>query len=327
MMRRREFIALVSGAAAARPIAARAQRQTPPVIGLLAPGSRADTKRFYDGIPAGMRERGYSEGRDYVLESRYAEGDLARLPTLAEELLRLNPQVIVTGTQAGAVAAKRATAQIPIVGINMFEPVKDGLIQSESRPGGNVTGTLQYLEGLTAKQLELARDVVPTVSLVGVLANANNTNNSIQRREAEATAAKLGVKLTIVEIRGPGGLESAFRKFASERANIVSVSRDATFMAARRELAALALASRLPTIYGFREHVESGGLVSYGIDLRETYRRAAYFVDRILKGEKPADLPTEFPTKLELVINAKTAKALGLSLPPSLVARADEVIE
>ena len=175
--------------------------------------------------------------------------------------------------------------------------------------------------------MELARDLVPTASTVGILTNVNNPINVAQLREAATTATKIGFKLVTVEIRSRDELDAAFQTFAREGAGIVSISRDAMFMAMRRQIATFALASGVPTIYGFREHVESGGLISYGINVRETYRRAAYFVDRILKGQKPADLPIEFPTKLELVINSTTAKALRLSLPPALLSRADEVIE
>jgi len=274
-----------------------------------------------------MREKGYETGRDYVLESRYADGDIPRLPALAEELAKLRPQVIVTGTEAAAIAAKQAAADTPIVGINMVDPIGNGMIKSVARPRGNVTGTLQYLEGLTDKQLELTRDMIAGATTLGVLANAGNIISSGLRREAEASAKKLGLRLVMQEVRAPDEIAPAFQEFARERANIVVVFRDAMFMARRRQIASFALAARLPTIYGFREHVESGGLLSYGIDLRKSYRRAAYFVDRILKGEKPADLPIEFPTKLELVINSTTAKAIGLNIPSTLLARADEVVE
>jgi len=326
-MRRRDFLSIVGGAAVAWPLAARAQQPAIPVIGLLAPGSKIAGKRFYDGFPLGMQRRGYLEGRNYVLAVRYAEGDLARLPLLAEELVRLKPDVIVAGTVAATLAAKHATASIPIVGINMFDPVGQGLVASEARPGGNITGTQQYVEGLTGKHLELTRDLLPGATKIGVLANVSNPTNMTQQVEVEATAVKLGMSLVTVEVHAADEVGPAFQTFARERANMVYVLRDVMFVAMRRQIAAFALASRLPTIYAFREHVESGGLLSYGVDLRDAYIRAAFYIDKILKGEKPADLPIEFPTKLELVINLKTAKTLGITVPPQLIARADEVID
>ena len=326
-MKRREFITLLGGAVV-WPVIARAQQAKMPVIGVLSPGSKVASKRLFEGFLLGMQQKGYMEGRDYVVESRYADGDLARLPLLAEELVRLKPDVILSATSSATQAAKQATASTPIVGVNLFDPVGTGLVNSEARPGTNVTGNLQYLAGLTGKQLELTRDLVPSVTKIGVLANVNNTTfNKVQQEEAEAAAEKLGMSLVTVEIRTADEIGSAFQTFVRERVNVVFVLRDALFLAMRQQIAAFALASRLPTIYAFREHVESGGLISYGIDIRENYRRAASYVDRILKGEKAADLPVEFPTKLELVINLTTAKALGLDVPLFLQQRADEVIE
>jgi putative ABC transport system substrate-binding protein len=200
-------------------------------------------------------------------------------------------------------------------------------VASEARPGGNITGTQQYVEGLTGKHLELTRDLLPGATKIGVLANVSNPTNMTQQVEVEATAVKLGMSLVTVEVHAADEVGPAFQTFARERANMVYVLRDVMFVAMRRQIAAFALASRLPTIYAFREHVESGGLLSYGVDLRDAYIRAAFYIDKILKGEKPADLPIEFPTKLELVINLKTAKTLGITVPPQLIARADEVID
>jgi putative ABC transport system substrate-binding protein len=329
-MRRRKFLAVLGGAAFAWPFPARAQAvvsSTKPTIGFLAPGSKTKSKRFYDGFPMGMQQLGYAEGRDYVFEARYAEGDLGHLPALAEELAKLKPNVIVCGLNAGALAAKKAAPNIPIVGVNLINPVSLGLAKSEARPGTNVTGTLQYVEGLTGKQLEITRDVFPGITKIGILVNANNPTNLILQREAKAAAAKMGVSVIFVEVRGPEEIAPAFQRFVRESVNAVCVLRDVRFMTMRQQIASFALAARLPTIYGFREHAESGGLLSYGIDLFESYRYAASYVDRILKGEKPADLPIEFPTKLELVINVSTAKAIGLTIPPGLIARADDLIE
>jgi putative ABC transport system substrate-binding protein len=249
------------------------------------------------------------------------------LPLLAEELVRLNPDLIIAGTTPAALAAKQATANIPIVGVNLFDPVGTGLVNSEARPGTNVTGTLQYLPGLTGKQLELARDIVPSLNKIGVLGNPTNPFNVAQRVEAETDAMKLGIGFLMLEVRTADEIGPAFQTFVQERINVVSVLRDSLILNQRRQIAAFALAAHLPTIYAFREHVESGGLLSYGIDIRAAFVRAAFYVDKILKGEKPADLPIEFPTKLELVINLTTAKALGITIPGTVLARADEVIE
>jgi putative ABC transport system substrate-binding protein len=274
-----------------------------------------------------MRELGYIEGRDHVYQDRYADGDFTRLPLLAEELVRLKPDVIVAGAVAAALAAKRATDSIPIVGINLTDPVGAGLAASEARPGTNVTGTIVRLEGLTGKQVEIARDLMPGVSRIGVLNNVNNPASVAQLRDAEVTASKLRLRLVPVEIRTVDEVAPAFQKLLREHGTVVLVPGDAAFLAWRRRIAAFSLASRLPSVFSFREHVEAGGLISYGIDLRASYRRAAFYVDKILKGQKPADLPIEFPTKVGLVINVATATALGLSIPPILLARADEVIE
>jgi putative ABC transport system substrate-binding protein len=327
-MRRREFITLLGGTAAAWPCNGLAQSPPKrPLIGLLLSSSKAEGARYYSGFPLGMRELGYLEGRQYGLEDRYADGDGSRLPLLAEELVRLKPDVIVAATTPGTLAAKQATASIPIIGVNLTDPVGFGLVASEARPGANVTGILFRLEGLTGKQVEIALDLIPGTSKMGILVDVNNPSNMLQRREVEAAAGKSAVSIAPVDVRTVDEIGAAIQTFVRERASIVVVLASAMFLNARRKIAAFALASRLPTVFNFREHVEDGGLISYGVDLRQNYRRAAYFVDRILKGEKPGDLPVEFPTKVELVVNVTTAKAIGLTIPPVLLARADEVIE
>jgi putative tryptophan/tyrosine transport system substrate-binding protein len=261
------------------------------------------------------------------LEERYADGNLARLPALAEELVHLRPDVIVAGTSVAVLAVMKLASSIPVVGNGMTDPVGMGLAKSEAHPGGNVTGTVIGLSGLAGKQLETALDFIPGAKKVGVLVNPENPANQIHRAELQSDAAKLGVDLEIVEVRFAAEIGAAFQALVRERAHIVLVAPDAMFVAARRQIAALALVVRLPSVFHAREYVEVGGLVSYGSDLTAMYHRAAYYVDRILKGEKPADLPIEFLPKLELVINLATAKALGLEVPPLLLARADEVIE
>jgi putative ABC transport system substrate-binding protein len=324
-MKRRAFITLLGGAAAAWPLVARAQQR--PLIAFLGTSVKATGWRYYSGFPQGMTELGYVEGRDYTFADRYAEGDNARLPLLADEIVQLKPDVFVAGPTAGVVAAKSATTSIPIVGVNMTDPIGLGLIESDARPGTNVTGILTRLEGMAGKTLEIVRDLIPAAQKIGVLIHPADPSAAPQQRDTEATAAKIGVSLVPVGVNGPGEIDAAIQKLVSEHADAAVVLGDAMLLSARRQLAASALALRLPTIYNFREHVEDGGLISFGIDIRENYRHAAYFVTRILKGAKPADLPVEFPTKVELAINLKTARALGLDIPPTLLARADEVIE
>jgi putative ABC transport system substrate-binding protein len=327
-VKRRAFLATVTASAALLPCNGLAQTPSRrPLIGFIGVGAKVASGRVYSGFPQGMQELGYVEGRDYAFEGRYADGDPRRLPLLVEELVRLRPDVIVTSNAAAALVAKQATTSIPIVGCLMIDPVGIGLVASEARPGTNVTGMLIRVEGLTGKQLEIARDAMPGVREFGVLVNAGNPSNVVQRRECESAAAKLGVSLAPVEVRSADQLGPAFQKFVREGASFVVVLADAMFNAASRQIAAFALASRLPTVYGQREYVENGGLISYGINQRDNFRRAAYYVDRILKGGKPADLPIEFATKIELVINLATAKAIGLTIPPTLLVRADEVIE
>jgi putative ABC transport system substrate-binding protein len=322
-MKRRDFIGMLLASTALRPFCASAEAFSKrPTVGFLGGGSKAANRQFYDSLPQGLRDLGYIEGRDYALADRYADGDLARLPALAQELVRLVPDVIVAAPGSAVLAARQATASIPIVGVNMNDPVGMGLVANEARPGSNVTGVLVRVPGQAGKQLEIARDAVAGARRIGVLGNLEEASNVLQWRETESAAAKSGVALSLVEVHAADEIGPAFEKFASERAGVVIVLGQVTFVTMRRQIAAFALAARLPTVYSFREHVEDGGLISYGINLRANYRRAAFYVDRILKGEKPADLPVEFPTKVELVVNLATAKALGLTIPSSLLARA-----
>jgi len=327
-MRRREFITLLSGAAVAWPLAALGQvASRRPLVAYLVGGSKTAADRYFGGFSQGMRELGYVVNRDYAFDGRYADGDLARVPSLVEELIRLNPDVIVSGTMVGVMAAKKLTDTIPIVSPTLVDPVGFGWAASHARPGGNVTGVLLTVEDLPSKQLALAIEMVPGARKVGVLLNINNPNNPPQRRNMEAAARALGVALLPLEVSLPDDLYGAFQTLARENAKAVFVVTDAMLIGERKRIALFALAVRLPTICAAREHVEDGGLMSYGVDQRESWRRTATFVDKILKGAKPGDLPIEFPTKLQLVINLIVAKALGLTVPPTLLARADEVIE
>src|SRR6516165_233850 len=324
-MKRRDFITLLGGAAA-WPLAALAQVPTKrPRISFIGGSSPTPSAKVTGAFIEGMRALGYTEGRDFEMEYRWAEGYLERLPALAEESVRRGSDVIVVGNPQAAVAAKDATN--PIVGALLDDPVGLGLIKSDARPGGNVTGLLTSVPGLPAKQLELARDLIPGATRIGLLVNPTNVSDLNQRREMETAAAAIAVTLIPVETRTPEDLDPVFPTLAKERVDVVIALRDPLFFTRRRTLTAAALASRLPTIYAWREPVDDGGLISYGIDISQNFRRAADYVVKILKGAKPGDLPVEFPTKLELVINLPTAKALGLTIPPALLARADEVIE
>jgi putative ABC transport system substrate-binding protein len=274
-----------------------------------------------------MGEFGYLAGRDYAFEDRYANSDPSRLPALAEELVRLNPDILVATPTIAALAMKKATSSIPIVGIALTDPVGFGLLVSEARPGTNVTGILSRVAGLPGKHLEIALEVLPGAAKIGVLANDSDPTGVIQRRELEAAAANKGVILAPADIRGSQEIGPAFQAFLKQDATLAIAVGSPMLISMRRQIAAFALALRVPTVFGFREHVEDGGLISYGTDPRQIFRRAAYFVDRILRGTKPADLPVEFPTKVELVINLATARAIGLEVPATLIARADEVLE
>ena len=325
---RRQFITLLCGVSLASPRVALAQNPAKrPLVGVLATGSLASASRLVSGFPEGMRELGYVEGIDIDFEYRYADGDYARFPALAEELVRFKPDVIVASNPASALAVKHATTTIPIVAVTLTDPVGLGLAASHARPGGQVTGILSNLDGLPGKLLEILREVVPGAVRIGVLINVGDPSDNIQWQDAEAAATALRVKLVPVEVRAPADLDAAFQLLQREHVDAISVLRDGMFLNERQRIAALAAAARLPAIYSLREHVEAGGLISYGVNLRESWRRAAYYVVKILKGAKPGDLPIELPTKMELVINLKTAKALGINFPQTVTTRADEVIE
>jgi putative ABC transport system substrate-binding protein len=244
-----------------------------------------------------------------------------------DELVRLKPDVVVASNTQLAIAMRQATAAIPIVAATVTDPVGFGLVASHARPGGNVTGMLSTLDTLPEKQLALAAEIVRGTVKMGMLLNPGFQAHAIQRKGAEAAAAGLVIKLVPVEVRLPDDLDAAFQSLARERCDSVLVLQDPMFLTERRRIAMVAIAARLPTMFGFREHVEAGGLMSYGIDLRTNFRRVADYVDKILKGTKPADLPVELSTKFELVVNLKTAKAIGLTIPESFLLRADEVIE
>jgi putative ABC transport system substrate-binding protein len=309
-------------------VGAQQQAEKVPRIGYLRVTSASDRPPLLDAFRQGLRELGWVEGQNIVIDYRFAEGRLDRLPDLAAELVRLKVDLIVSlGTQ-GVTAAKNATETIPIVMIAVRDPVGAGLIASLAHPGGNVTGVSGYA-GLetVAKQLELLKETVPKIRRVAILLNPTNAYHSLAVREVNVAAQTLGVQLQLLEARGPNEFDGAFAAMVKERVGALLVLSDVIFNSHASRLADLAARSRLPTAYAVRESVEAGGLMSYGPGFLELYRRSAAYVDKILKGAKPADLPVEQPTKFELVINLKAAKALGLEVPPLLIAQADELIE
>jgi putative ABC transport system substrate-binding protein len=327
-MRRRDFITLLGSATATLP-SLPAIAQSPAkraVIGLLLLGSKTATEPRRSGFPQGMQQFGYIQGRDYIIEDRYADGAVERLPTLFQELVQIKSDVIVTGTTVGILDVTRTTGTIPIVGASLTDPVSFGLAASLAQPGGLVTGILITSDNLAAKQMELALEMLPGAKKIGMLVHAGNQSNTVHRQNLTAATGVLALTLATGEAYGPSDLDAAFRSLVREHVDLVVVPPDGLFVSESRKIVTLVAEARLPGLYPYREFVEAGGLLSYGVDLRESWRRAAAFVDKILKGAKPADLPIEQPTN-ELVINVKTAKALGLDIPRIVLARADQVIE
>jgi len=328
-MRRREFVTLLGGATAVWPLAARSQTldKRPKRIAYLGGTSRAATSKVIASFFEGIRAHGYVEGRDFEMDYRWGEGHLDRMPTLAQELVRSKPDLILASIMPAVMAAHNLTKTIPIVCPLLADAGRLGLVKSDARPGGSVTGLLLFVEGLPSKQLELVLDLIPAATKIGLVVNPDNVNSVSQRGELESAAAAKAIKVTTLDVRTPESADTIFPVLAKERVDAVIVSRDTVFFTERAKLAASAAAARLPTVYGFRENVEEGGLISYGISLTENFRRAADYVVKILKGARPGDLPIEFTTRLELVLNLRAAKELGLGIPPTLIARADEIIE
>jgi putative tryptophan/tyrosine transport system substrate-binding protein len=328
-VKRREFITLLGGAAAAWPLAARAQQPAMPVIGFLSPSSR----QFDDGLRLapfreGLKEVGYVEGRNVAIEYRGAEQHLDRLPALAADLVRRQVAVIVAaGGPRPALAAKATSATVPIVFTTSGDPVELGLVASYNRPGGNVTGVNVFPGTIVAKQFEALHEVVSPATVMGCLLNPTNPNTETQTREAQEATRTLGRKLEVLHARNETEIESAFATIAQKRVGALVVTADELFNSRLEQLAVLTAHHMLPAIYALREFAMAGGLMSYGSSFSDTYRQAATYTDRILKGAKPGDLPVIQLTKVELVINVKTAKTLGVSFPLSLLGRADEVIE
>ena len=330
-MRRREFIVGLGGALVSNwPIVGRAQQPTGRVyrVGYLSIASREQTLHFIKAFEEGLRSLGYRVGENVVIEYRFANGEVERLPALAADLVRLGVDVIVTGTNPNTVAARKATTSIPIVMTNSADPVSAGLVASLARPGGNVTGfTGDTGDEILGKRLELLKETLPNLSRVGVLFNPDFAPNRSRLTSMREAARALGLTLVPVEARGLDTLEQAFATMVRERAQAFVVLGDGVLFNYRGQIGVMAIRNRLPAVSVIKEFAEAGLLLTYGADFRDLYRRSAVFVDKIFKGAKPADLPVEQPTKFELVVNLKTAKAIGLVVPPSLLARADEVIE
>ncbi len=326
-----ELSLMVAVSILAAPLPAGAQQATKvPRMGFLNAGSHSDPGflRNLEVFRQGLRDLGYVNSQNIVIEYRWAEGKLDRLPDLATELVRLKVDIIVAVQTQATVAAKNATGTIPIVMVAVTDPVGHGLIASLAHPGGNVTG-LSFSVGVDTfgKGLELLKETVPKVRRVAILSNPAHPAQPLAIRNLKVAARSLGVELQLLEARGPNEFDGAFAAMAKERVGALLVVADTIFYLHRARLADLAAKSRLPTVHGYRENVEAGGLMFYGVSLPDNYRRAATVVDKILKGAKPADLPVEQPTKFELVVNLKTAKALGLTIPASVLARTDQVIE
>jgi len=329
-MQRRAFITLLGGTAAAWPLAVRAQQPPGRVyrVGYLAFASREQQIHLSKAFEEGLRSLGYRVGENVVIEYRFANGHLERLPTLAADLVRLAVDVIVSGTPSNTVAAMKATTTIPIVMTNSSDPVSAGLVASLARPGGNVTGfSSDTGDEINGKRLELLKETLPNLSRVGILWNPDFARNQSRLTSMREATQALGLTLVPAEARGPDALEQAFATIMKERAQVLVVLSDGVLFNYRGQIGVMAIRDRLPAISAVREYAEAGLLLTYGPDLQDLFRRSAVFVDKIFQGAKPADLPVEQPTKFEFVVNLKTAKALGVEVPPSVLARADQVIE
>ena len=326
-LKRREFITLL-GAAAAWPLVARAQQPAMPVIGFLSSRSPGESADLVAAFRRGLAEGGYVEGQNVSLEFRWGEGRYERLTAYAVELVRRAVTVIVTaGGDPAAQAAKAATATIPIVFVSGSDPVKVGLVASLNRPGGNITGVHMLILSLGAKRLGLLHELMPAANPVGILVNPNFADAQTQLRDVEEAAQSLGLKLVVQKAGTEFEFETAFADLARQKAGAILVIADPFFTSQRVEIAALAARYAMPAVFELREYAAAGGLMSYGPDLADGYRQGGVYAGKILKGQKPAELPVEQPAKLGLVINLKTAKALGLQIPDKLLALADEVIE
>jgi putative tryptophan/tyrosine transport system substrate-binding protein len=325
-MKRREFIA-IAGAAAAWPLVAEAQQSARPAVGFIGPATAESTTSELRGFRQGLSEAGYIDDHNVTVEYRWAEGQSSRLPTLAADLVHDQVAVIVANGNTVALAAKAATATIPIVFQVGNDPVAAGLVASLARPGGNLTGVTTLSGEIVAKRLELLHELIPTISGIVLLINPNNRDSENSKRDAEVATQSLGLRLHVIRASSTNEIDAAFQGIKQLQAGALTIAPDAFFNSRTEQLAALALEYAVPTIYQYRKFASSGGLISYGANITDAYRLVGDYTAQILKGEKPADLPVQQATKVELIINRKTAKALGITLPQTLLATADEVIE
>jgi putative tryptophan/tyrosine transport system substrate-binding protein len=326
-MRRRDFIEIVTALVAAWPLATSAQPTNKMTrIGFLGSATATGSSQSVKALREGLKAFDYVEGKNIIIEFRWAEGKYERLPELVADLIRLNVDLLVTHGTPGTQGAKRVTTNIPIIMAISGDAVATGIVTSLGRPDANVTGSTFFLPELNSKRLELLKEVLPQVTHVGALSNPANPVSTPIVSATTAAATPLKLEVEVFKVHGPSDFVGAFEAVAKSRVNAVAVTEDGEFAASFKTIAALAVANKLPSI-GSKEYAEAGGLIGYGVNILTLYRRAAYFIDKILKGSKPADLPIEQPTRFDFVINLKTAKALGLTVSPSLLSRADELIE
>jgi putative ABC transport system substrate-binding protein len=327
-MKRRDFIALLGGAAAAWPLAARSQQQAMPVVGYFNSGSPAALSEPLAAFRHSLREAGFVDGRNVRIETRWAEGRYERLAGIAAELVAQNVAVLVaTGGEPAALAAKAATTTIPVVFLVGADPVQSGLVQSLARPGGNLTGMSLFTSVLEEKRVGLLHEMMPPATRLALLVNPKFTNAATQVADVRAATGRLGIELAVLSASNETQIDHAFEAVARQRPDALLVAADPLFNSRREQIIALTARAKLPAFYQWREFPQAGGLISYGTSLSDAYRQVGVYVARVLTGARPADLPVLQPTKFELVINLTTAKALGLEIPPMLLARADEVIE
>jgi putative tryptophan/tyrosine transport system substrate-binding protein len=326
-MKRREFISLLGGAAAAWPLAARAQQAATPVVGFLRGSTATGAEHLVAALGQGLRETGYVDGQNVVIEYRWADGYPERLPALAADLVSRQVSVIVASASTGALAAKAATSTIPIVFVTSVDPVKTGLVATLNRPGGNATGITYLTSALGGKRLEFLQQLVPATKSVGVMVHPEQPSTEPLLSDLRAGAAVLGLQLIVSSVRSEQDFESAFADLVRQRASALILGADPLLNSRSAQIIALAARHRLPAIYTTTDWARAGGLMAWGVSLTDQYRLGGTYVGKILNGAKPADLPVWQPTKYELVINLKTAKALGLTVPDKLLALADEVIE